>query len=177
MGGALLVTADWLGPSITAVAAHRLEPVDSGTCRSSLWWTPQSGVANHQRRNATVKYALLIYTDYQGAGAPANQPAEAVHEMYAAYGRFTEELVAAGKLGSAAELANPAEAKSVRVKDGRSIVTDGPFAEVREQLGGLYIIDADDMHEAVAWAAKVPSAPFGTIEVRPLAPPMMPPEA
>jgi hypothetical protein len=122
-----------------------------------------------------VKYALLIYTDYESAGARENQSVEAVREMYAAYGRFTEELAAAGKLGPAEELASPAEAKSVRVKDGRSIVTDGPFAEVREQLGGLYIIDADDMDEAVAWAAKVPSAAFGTIEVRPLAPPMMPP--
>jgi len=119
-----------------------------------------------------VKYALLIYTDYSTPAARENQSEAAIAEMYESFGRFTEELRAAGKLGPAEELSSPQTARSVRIKEGSPVVTDGPFAEVREQLGGFYIIDADDMDEAVSWAARVPTAAYGTIEVRPLAPPM-----
>ncbi len=113
-----------------------------------------------------MKYALLIYTDEN----VQSQASEAeLREMYTAYGAFTSELQAAGKLGAAEELASSREARNVRVRDGRPIVTDGPFADTREQLGGLYIIDADSVDEAVSWAAKVPSAARGVIEVRPLA--------
>ncbi len=58
-------------------------------------------------------------------------------------------------------------ATSVQVRDGKRVVTDGPFAETREQLGGYYLIDAKDLDEAIGIAARVPSAPFGTIEIRP----------
>jgi hypothetical protein len=113
-----------------------------------------------------MKYALLIYTDENMQG----QASEAeLRDMYAAYGAFTGELQAAGKLGPAEELASSTQARSVRIRDGRPIVTDGPFADTREQLGGIYIIDADSVDEAVTWAAKVPSAARGVIEVRPLA--------
>ena len=113
-----------------------------------------------------MKYALLIYTDENMQG----QASEAeLRDMYAAYGAFTAELQAAGKLGPAEELASSREARSVRIRDGKPIVTDGPFADTREQLGGLYVIEADTIDEAVSWAAKVPSAARGVIEVRPLA--------
>jgi hypothetical protein len=118
-----------------------------------------------------MKYALLIYSDYS-SDAGQDRTEESLREMYAQFGRFTEELRAAGKLGPAEELASPAQAKSVRLRDGAPVVTDGPFAEVREQLGGFYIIEARDDDEAIEWAAKVPTAAYGTIEVRPLAPPM-----
>ena len=118
-----------------------------------------------------MKDLLLIYTDAQ---AQAAAPEEALREMYRAYGEFTAQLAAAGKLGPAEELQPPDQARSVRVRDGRTVVTDGPFAEAREQLGGFYVIEADDMAEAVSWAARVPSAPSGAIEVRPLAPSQVP---
>ncbi len=113
-----------------------------------------------------MKYLLLIYAD---PAAQAAAPEEATREMYRAYGVFTAELAASGKLGAAEELEAPASAKSVRIREGRTIVTDGPFAEVREQLGGFYVIEAADIDEAISWAARVPSAGHGTIEVRPIA--------
>jgi hypothetical protein len=113
-----------------------------------------------------VKYALLIYTD---AEAQAEATEQQLREMYAAYGSFTEDLQRADKLGPAAELQAARTAKSVRLKDGQTLVTDGPYADTREQLGGIYIIDCADMDEAITWAARVPSATYGTIEVRPLA--------
>lgn len=118
-----------------------------------------------------MKYALLIYSD---SNALHSAPEEAVREMYAAFGKFNDELEAAGKTGPAGELVAPDTAKSVRVRDGQRLVTDGPFAEMREQLGGFYVIEAADMDEALEWAAKIPSASFGTVEVRPLAPDMRP---
>jgi hypothetical protein len=118
------------------------------------------------RDEANVKYLLLIYTDPQ---SQSGAPEEAVREMYRAFGAYTAELSEAGILGPAEELQPPDQARSVRVRDGRTVVTDGPFAEVREQLGGFYVIDVPDMATAISWAARIPSAPFGTIEVRPLA--------
>lgn len=118
-----------------------------------------------------MKYALLIYSD---ENALAAAPEDALREMYQAYAGYTEALRAAGKLGPAEELASSSTAKSVRIRDGQRLVTDGPFAEVREQLGGIYVIEAADMDEALDWAARVPSAPFGTVEVRPLATGMYP---
>lgn len=112
-----------------------------------------------------MKYALLIYAD---EAAMAAAPEDAVKEMYAAFGGFNTALRAAGKFGPAEELAASTTAKSVRIRDGQRLVTDGPFAEVREQLGGIYVIEADSIEEAVDWAARIPSAPFGTIEVRPI---------
>jgi hypothetical protein len=116
-----------------------------------------------------MKYALLIYSD---AAAMAAASEDDVREMYRAFGGFNAELKAAGKLGPAEELQATNTAKSVRIRDGQRLVTDGPFAEVREQLGGIYVIDVDTLDEALDWAAKIPSAPFGTIEVRPIAPGM-----
>jgi hypothetical protein len=118
-----------------------------------------------------MKYALLIYTD---ENTMSGAPEDALREMYQAFGTFNQALRAAGKFGPAEELASSSTAKSVRIRDGQRLVTDGPFAEVREQLGGIYVIEAADMDEALDWAARVPSAPFGTIEVRPVAPGMYP---
>jgi hypothetical protein len=113
-----------------------------------------------------MKYALLIYADET---AQAAAPEEALREMYKAYATYSKDLRDAGQTGPAEELGPAGSAKSVRVRDGQRLVTDGPFAEVREQLGGFYIIDVDSEEEALEWAARIPSAPFGTVEVRPLA--------
>lgn len=118
-----------------------------------------------------MKYLLLIHAD-EAAYAAAGE--EAIKAMYAEYGRFTQELAAAGKLGPAEELQPSHTARLVRVRDGQALVTDGPFAELKEQLGGFYVIDADSIEEAEQWAAKIPSATVGTVEVRPLAAGEMP---
>ena len=112
-----------------------------------------------------MKYALLIYADPAAEGVAGE---DATREMYRAFGEFTRELVTAGKLGAAEELQPSAKGRSVRIRDGRPVVTDGPYLEAREELGGLFLIEADDLDEAVRWAARVPSATYGTVQVRPL---------
>ncbi len=84
------------------------------------------------------------------------------------YYEFTEELVKAGKMVAGDPLEGTSAATSVRVRDGKTMTTDGPFAETKEQLGGYYIVDADNLDEAIQWAAKIPTSETGTIEVRPL---------
>ena len=106
-----------------------------------------------------MQYVLLIY-DTEGAGER-----EGLMQEYFAY---TDELEASGKLVSSAPLQSSETARSVRVRDGGTSFTDGPYAETKEQLGGYYVIDVDTPEEAAAWAAKIPSARFGTIEVRPI---------
>jgi hypothetical protein len=83
------------------------------------------------------------------------------------YGQFTQEIQASGHYKTAARLQPTVAATSVRIRDGKRLVTDGPFAETREQLGGYYLIEAKDLDEAIAIAAKIPSARRGTVEVRP----------
>ena len=80
----------------------------------------------------------------------------------------SREATAAGVLVGASELEPTSAATSVRVRDGKRLVTDGPFAETREQLGGYYLIEAKNLDEAIAIAARVPSVSAGTVEVRPL---------
>jgi hypothetical protein len=82
--------------------------------------------------------------------------------------QLTHELHAAGKYLAASPLHPTAMATSVRVRDGRKMVIDGPFAETREQLGGYYLIDAENLDEAIAIAAQIPMAQRGTIEIRPI---------
>lgn len=85
------------------------------------------------------------------------------------YRKFGEEAGAAGVLtGQGAALQPVSTATSVKVREGKSVITDGPFAETKEQLGGYYILECKDLDEALAWAAKIPSARYGTIEVRPV---------
>jgi hypothetical protein len=108
---------------------------------------------------------LLIYGDEKNW---MNMPEAQMKEMYAAYGAFTNEVIAAGIMRGGSELAPIGSATTVRVRNAKTVTTDGPFAETKEQLGGYYIIDVPNLDDAIKWAAKVPSAPFGSIEVRPL---------
>jgi hypothetical protein len=112
-----------------------------------------------------MKYMLLIYDDeraWEKFGEVERQ------QIMAEYGQFTQQIRATGHYAAGAQLQPPASATSVRVREGKRLQTDGPFAETREQLGGYYLIDARDLDEATAIAARIPSARFGTIEVRPV---------
>jgi len=111
-----------------------------------------------------MQYALLIYSD-PAAGPQSEEEMMAEMPQWFA---FTEELSQAKvNLGGEA-LQMPDTATTVRVRDGERITTDGPFAETKEILGGFYIIDAPDLDAALAWAEKIPSAPYGSVEVRPV---------
>jgi hypothetical protein len=112
-----------------------------------------------------MKYMLLIYDD-QRDWSELSEADRA--EVMAAYRQFTQEIRSTGHYAAAAQLHLASTATSVRVRDGRRLLTDGPFAETREQLGGYYVIDATDLDEAIAIAARIPSAQHGTVEVRPV---------
>lgn len=112
-----------------------------------------------------MKYMLLMYTNE--SEAPKYSPDEqqaAAQEWYA----FGKEAQAAGVLLSNNGLASTADATTVRVRNGKNLITDGPFAETHEQLGGYYLLDCQDLDEAVRWAVKIPTARYGAIEIRPL---------
>lgn len=109
-----------------------------------------------------MKYMLLIYNDEKGW--TDSQHEECVVEST----RLTHELHASGHYLAASPLHPVATAKSVRVRDGKRLVTDGPYAETREQLGGYFLIEAANHDEAVAIAARIPVARRGTVEVRPV---------
>jgi hypothetical protein len=112
-----------------------------------------------------VQYMLLIFDDERVWGEMSEDERS---RLYAEYGVFTDELREAGALVSADQLQPSTTATSVRVRDGETLTTDGPFAETKEQLGGYYLIEAESLDEAIEWAAKIPSAKGGTIEVRPV---------
>ena len=112
-----------------------------------------------------MQYLLLIYNDESAAPDPASP------EMAAAmkdYGAFTQAIRDSGHYKGGNPLQSVATATSVRVRDGKTLLTDGPFAETAEQLGGYYLIEAANLDEANAIAARVPGARWGTIEVRPI---------
>jgi hypothetical protein len=111
-----------------------------------------------------VKFLALIYGSDSDWAALSDEERNAVYERYRTFG---EEARAAGKLVDGAELQAATTATTVRVRSDETVVTDGPFAETREQLGGYYVLDCDSIDEAVALAAKIPAAQHGTIEVRP----------
>jgi hypothetical protein len=113
-----------------------------------------------------MKYILLIYLEEKGWSALSEKERE---DIYGEYRRFTEEIIATGNYISGSELHPVSTATSVRIRDGKVLSTDGPFAETKEQLGGYYLVEAKDLDEATALAARIPSAKTGTIEVRPLA--------
>jgi hypothetical protein len=107
-----------------------------------------------------MQYLLLIYTaEAQDTFSP---------EVLAAYGAFTRSIVESGNMQGGNALQATSTATTVRVRDGKALVTDGPFAETREQLGGYYLIQAKDLDEATAIAARIPAATYGSIEVRPI---------
>jgi hypothetical protein len=112
-----------------------------------------------------MQYLLLINDEEKiWEALPENER----NAMYAEYGRYTEALQTRGLLVGANQLQPTSTATTVSVREGETIVTDGPFAETKEVLGGYYLIDVDTLDEALEWAAKIPSARYGHIEVRPI---------
>ena len=109
-----------------------------------------------------MKYMLLIYLDEQALDEPERE------QCYRESIQLAHEIDAAGQYLAAAPLHPTSMAASVRVREGRRLVTDGPFAETREQLGGYFLVEARDLDEAIAIAARIPMARRGTVEVRPV---------
>jgi hypothetical protein len=112
-----------------------------------------------------MKYLLTIYGDESGWDSATP---EQVGAIMAAYDEFGEKVKAAGAMLGGEGLASSSTATTVSVRDGETITTDGPFAETREQLGGYYLLDCKDLDEAIGWAAQIPGARDGSVEVRPV---------
>jgi hypothetical protein len=112
-----------------------------------------------------MKYLLTIYTD---ESRYASMTPEDSGRLMAEYGAFGREAQEAGVLLGGEGLQPTATATTVRVRDGETLFTDGPFAETREQLGGYYLLECADLDEAARWAAKIPDARAGAVEVRPV---------
>jgi hypothetical protein len=109
-----------------------------------------------------MKYMLLIYTP-ESAWTDSDR-----EHCYVESTKLTHELNAKGQYLGAAPLQPVATATSVRIRDGKRFVTDGPFAETHEQLGGFFLVEARDLDEAITIAGRIPSAKKGTVEIRPV---------
>jgi len=112
-----------------------------------------------------MQYLLLIHDDESQWSTMSE---DEQNSLYADYGTFTNELRESGALIGANELQPTTTATSVCVRDGETLTTDGPFAETKEQLGGYYLVDVGSLDEALEWAAKIPGARHGSVEVRPV---------
>ncbi len=112
-----------------------------------------------------MRYLLTIYND-ESRWATATP--EDVQQLMAAYNAFSEAANEAGVMIGGEGLQPTSSATTVRVRDNETLATDGPFAETREQLGGYYLLDCRDLDEAIGWAARIPDAASGSIEVRPV---------
>ena len=112
-----------------------------------------------------MKYLCLIYgSEAETSKMTPEEGATMMHD----YGAFTQAIMASGHYIGGNPLLPTATATSVRVRDGKTVTTDGPFAETREQLGGYYLIESANLDEAIGIAARIPGSKFGTIEVRPI---------
>jgi len=112
-----------------------------------------------------MRYALLIYANEQAWASQTEEQSQAQFQEYMA---FTKDIVDRGIQQAGEALQPTATATTVRVRDGETMTTDGPFAETKEQLGGFYIVDCKDLDEALEVAARIPDARGGSIEVRPI---------
>ena len=109
------------------------------------------------------KYMLLIYTPTEGGLTPEEAQAEMPR-----WSEYTQSLIDAGVMVSGDALEGIDTATTVRVRNGETVISDGPFADTKEALGGFYIVDVADLDAAQDWAAKMPSAPRGSVEIRPV---------
>ncbi|HEV7968711.1 MAG TPA: YciI family protein [Candidatus Acidoferrales bacterium] len=109
-----------------------------------------------------MKYMLLIYQDENGLSETERT------ECYEKSAQFAVELSKGGQYLDAGPLHPTSTATSVRIRDNKSLVTDGPFAETREQLGGYFLIDAKNLDEAIGIAERIPAGRWGTVEIRPV---------
>lgn len=112
-----------------------------------------------------MKYMLLIYND---PSVYATMSEEDQGTEFQAYMQFSEEVHNRGILETAMQLQPVEAATTVRVRDGKTATFDGPFAETKETLGGVYVLECENLDEAIEWAAKIPSALHSSVEVRPI---------
>jgi hypothetical protein len=112
-----------------------------------------------------MRYLCLIYEDEKGFEKMSKEEADAIINEYFA---FTEDIKGNGTMLAGEALQPTATATTVRVRNGKTQTTDGPFAETKEQLGGFYMINAKDLNEAIQVAARIPGARYGGVEVRPI---------
>jgi hypothetical protein len=112
-----------------------------------------------------VKYVLLIHVEETHYATLSPQETQRLMDEYQ---EFIKQLTASGARIASQRLRPSASATTIRVRGGETLVSDGPFAETKEQLGGFFLINANDLDEAIAWAAKFPMAKHGSIEVRPV---------
>jgi hypothetical protein len=112
-----------------------------------------------------MRYALLIYASEQDWASQTEEESQAVNQEYMA---FTKDIIDRGLMKGGEALQPTSTATGVRVRNGDTLTTDGPFAETKDQLGGFYLVDCKDLDEAVEVAAGIPDARRGTIEVRPV---------
>jgi hypothetical protein len=122
-----------------------------------------------------MKYLLLMYADETIVSKYSKEDFQAVASMQPGlsgltktWADFVQEISASGVLISNSGLAPVANATTVRVRKDKTLITDGPFAETHEQLGGYFLVECKDLDEAIYWAKKIPTAKYGSIEIRPL---------
>jgi hypothetical protein len=120
------------------------------------------------RRTTGVKAMQYLLMIYRNEAEQAKMDAGTAKKMLEDYGAFTQSIIQSGNFKAGDRLQDASTATTVRVRDGKTLTTDGPFAETREQLGGYYLIEAKDLDEALAIAARVPGAKVGSVEVRPI---------
>ena len=112
-----------------------------------------------------MKYLLLMYADESIGSNYSKEERQAAAKTWA---EFRQEMAASGVLISSNGVAPDTSATTVRVRNDKTMITDGPFAETHEQLGGYFLVDCKDLDEAIRWAEKIPTAKYGLIEIRPL---------
>jgi hypothetical protein len=118
-----------------------------------------------------VKYLVMLYSP---EGPPLDQSSVEYAETFAAYAAANAAMASAGVLLDCGPLQPTTSSTTVRVRDGRTILTDGPAAEIKEQVGGYTLLECADLDEALKWAATIPAASTGWVEVRPVIPTPMP---
>jgi hypothetical protein len=112
-----------------------------------------------------MRYALLIYANEQDWASQTEEQSQAVNQEYMA---FTKDIIDRGLMKGGEALQSTATATTVRVREGETLTTDGPFAETKDQLGGFYLVDCKDLDEAIEVAARIPDVRRGSIEIRPV---------
>ncbi|MFT4540054.1 MAG: hypothetical protein ACI841_002728 [Planctomycetota bacterium] len=132
--------------------------------KAALSRAASTGISTHPHETAT-EYLLLINAEEARENAMTPQEMGALME---AYGKFGAEATAAGVLHGGERLRPVSDATTVRVREDKTLTTDGLFAETKEQFGGFYRIDVPDLDAAIEWAAKIPSVKMGSVEVRPI---------
>jgi hypothetical protein len=150
---------------VVGVRLAEAAPGDVGIAasRSSSRVDERRGVA--PATGGAMKYVLLIYTSEKERAAAPHDQQQAIYQEYEKVAREFEER---GVMRGGDELADTPAATTVRVRDAQKLVTDGPFAETKEQLGGYFLVEVDDLDTAIELAAKIPGARHGSIEVRPI---------